>query len=99
MKITIENGVTIINTGEAVGGVKNKHGHTGITFFRNLNKYRASIYVTRNERVHLGNFTNIEDAIAIYEEAEKHIADGTFYQWNETLYGVTKRRKRKVQSK
>ena len=98
-KTIIKNGVTIINTGNAIGGVRNKTGHAGITYKAATNTYRASIFLTRKERVHLGDFKNIEDAIAIYKEAEKHRADGTFIQWNETLYGVTKRRRMKVQSK
>lgn len=97
-RTTFENGVTIINTGDPVGGKKNKTGHKGITRRPN-NTYSAVLRYGKNKRVYLGEFNTIEEAAAMYAEAEKHLADGTLLQWSETLYGVTKRRRTKVQSK
>ncbi len=94
MVIKIEKGVTIIDTGDAVGGVKNKTGHTGITYKPEGNVYRASIFI-KKKRYHLGDFSNIADAVAIRSEAEKHRASGNFLKWFDTLYGVTKGKPRK----
>ena len=98
-KVTFENGMTIINTGYA-GGKQNKTGHKGITRRPNRN-YSAVLQYAKNKRVYLGEFKTIEEAAAIYAEAEQHLADGTLLQWAETLYGVTKRRRKpsKEQSK
>ena len=98
-KTTFENGVTIINTGDPVGGVKNKTGHRGITYDPKKNCYVAAMRISKNRAIYMGRFENIEDAIAIYEEAEKHRADGTLLQWQETLYGVTKRHRSGGQGK
>lgn len=90
MNITIENGVTIINTNDAVGGIKTVSGHTGVVWLQDKQCYRAEIYIKR-KRKHLGQFKNIEDAIALRKEAESHRTAGTFEQWFPTLIGVTRR--------
>ena len=90
MNIIIENGVTIINTNDAVGGIKSVSGRTGVVWLQNQQCYRAEIYVKR-KRVHLGQFKNIDDAVALRKEAELHRAAGTFEQWFPTLIGVTRR--------
>lgn len=90
MNFTIENGVTIINTNDAVGGIKAVSGHTGVVWLKELQCYRAEIYINR-KRKHLGQFKNIEDAIALRKEAEAHRAAGTFDEWFPTLIGVTRR--------
>lgn len=90
MNITIENGVTIINTNDATGGIKTVSGHTGVVWLKELQCYRAEIYIKR-KRMHLGNFKNIEDAIALRKEAEAHRSAGTFDEWFPTLMGVTRR--------
>ena len=90
MNITIENGVTIINTNDAIGGIKTVSGHTGVVWLKELQCYRAEIYIKR-KRKHLGQFKNIEDAIALRKEAELHRAAGTFDEWFPTLIGVTRR--------
>lgn len=91
MKISIENGVTIIDTGDAEGGIKTVSGHTGVVWQKGRNSYRAEIYIGK-KRYHLGQSENIEDMIALRLEAEKHRKAGTFDTWFPTLIG-RKRRK------
>ncbi len=91
MKITIKNGVTIINTGDAVGGIKTVSGHTGVIWQKDRKTYRAEIYINR-KRMTLGQFTDIDKAIALRKEAEKHRAAGSFEEWYKTLIGVTRRK-------
>lgn len=90
MNINIKNGVTIINTGDAVGGIKAVSGHTGVVWLKDVQKYRAEIYINK-KKYHLGRFENIEDAIALRKEAETHKAAGTFDDWFPKLVGVTRR--------
>ena len=80
MKTRIENGMTIISTGDAKGGKKNMHGHAGINFDKKLKKYRAEINHKR-KKYHLGYSTNIDDLIAIRKEAEFHVKNGDFIEW------------------
>lgn len=80
MKIRIENGVTVISTGDAKGGKKNMHGHVGINYDKNLKKYRAEINYKR-KKYHLGYSLDIDELIAIRKEAEAHVKDGTFIAW------------------
>lgn len=88
---TIEHGVTIINTHDAVGGIKNTSGHVGVAFLEEPQKWVAKIFIGK-KYYHLGRFENVKDAIAIRAEAEKHRADGTFLEWFPTLQGKTKRK-------
>lgn len=82
--IKIENGVTIISTGDATGGPKNKTGFRGITFYKNQGRYRSEITI-KYKKYLLGFFLDIEDAKAIRLEAEKQKEAGTFHEWYETL--------------
>lgn len=84
MKITIKNGVTIINTGDATGGLKNRSGHTGVVWLEDRQAYKAQIAVSK-KNFHLGQFTNIEEAIARRKEAEKHRDAGTLLEWLDAL--------------
>ena len=93
MKTTIKNGVTIIHTGDAVGGIKPVSGHTGVVYIKKRNQYRAEIYLDQR-RYQLGHFDKIEDAIAYREEAEKQKAAGTFHEWFPTLFGTVRRKPR-----
>lgn len=95
-KITIENGVTIINTGDAIGGLKNTSGHVGVGYLKDANKYTAKIFVGKRYH-HLGRYDNIEDAIAIRQEAERHREDGTLQDWLAAL--PFKQRKGRPKSK
>lgn len=89
LKVTFENGVTVIDTGDATGGIKNtKTGYHGVTF--NGKVYMATIFVKKTH-YHLGSFDNLEEAVAIRTEAEAHRADGTFFEWFPTLWGKTRR--------
>lgn len=89
MKVYFEKGLTVINTGDPVGGQKNKTGHCGIRFRKPENSYQSYICI-KKDRYHLGHYENLEDAVAIRKEAEKHRADGTFHEWFQTLYGTSK---------
>lgn len=80
METRIENGITIISTGDAKGGKKNKNGYTGIHFDKRSQKHRAEINYKR-KKYHLGYSTNIEDLIAIRKEAEFHVKNGQFIDW------------------
>ena len=93
MKITIENGVTIINTGDASGGRKAVSGHTGVVWQKDRQSYRAEIYV-KQKRYQLGQSENIEDMIALRKLADQHREAGTFEEWYPTI-PPSKRRKRK----
>lgn len=84
MDVRIENGVTIISTGDAVGGLKNKTGYRGITYYEGKDKYRAEITFNRKRHL-LGFYKNLEDAISIRKEAEKQKEKGTFSEWYTTL--------------
>ena len=92
MNITFENGVTVINTGDAVGGLKNlKTGYHGVTFTGK--SYHASLHIKKTH-YHLGSFDNLEDAVAIREEAVMHRDNGTFAEWYPTLMGRTRKRRK-----
>lgn len=94
MKIYFENGVTVIDIGGLeVSGRTNKTGYRGIKFLKDRQIYHANIHLNK-KKYHLGEFTHIEDAVAIRSEAETHIANGDFLEWFETLYGTVKRNKR-----
>lgn len=80
MKIKIEYGTTVISTGDAAGGNKNKNGHPGIHLDRRTGKYRAQIDYQRR-RYHLGYSNNIEELIAIRQEADLHVEHGDFLDW------------------
>lgn len=80
MNIEIKNGVTIIATGNATGGLKNKTGVVGVTYYSRDNKYRAELTIKRRKYL-LGFFDKLEDAKAIRYEAEKQRKAGTFLEW------------------
>lgn len=84
MNVRIENGVTIISTGDAVGGLKNKTGHVGITYYEKQDRYRAELTYKYNKYL-LGFYTNIDDAVAIRKEAERQKEKGNFMEWYNTL--------------
>ena len=83
-KIEIENGVTIIHTGDSTGGLKNKTGFRGITHYKNIGKYRAEITL-KKKKYCLGFFDNMESAKNLRLEAEKHKDQGDFHEWFKTL--------------
>jgi leucyl aminopeptidase (aminopeptidase T) len=86
MKIIIENGTTLIKTGDENGGTKNKHNQTGVSMMVRQNgcKYRAEIQVS-NRKYYLGSRNTIEEAAALRKEAEEHVKDGTFFEWIEII--------------
>ncbi len=87
LKIRIENGTTIISTGDAKGGKKNKHGYTGINFDKRLEKYRAEINYKR-KKYHLGYSLNVDELIEIRKEAEFHVKNGDFEDWYRLKKGM-----------
>lgn len=84
MKIRIENGITIISTGDATGGQKNKTGATGVTYYKDINRYRSEL-TYKYKKYLLGFFDNLEAAKQIREEAEAQRAAGNFLEWYATL--------------
>lgn len=83
MKRIIKNGVTIIKTGDANGGIKNKHNQTGVSqqvFPDGAVRYRAEMQVMRKKH-YLGIRDTVEEAVALRLEAEQQLANGTFEEW------------------
>ena len=80
MNFRIENGTTIISTGDASGGKKNKHGYTGIHFDKRSGKYRAELNYKR-KKYHLGYSDSIPELIEIRKEAKTHVKNGDFITW------------------
>lgn len=95
MEVIIKNGVTIIKTGDANGGVKNKYEQAGVSqqFFPNgVIRYRAEIQVMRKKH-YLGIRDTLEEAVALRQEAEEQIANGTFDKWVNHIKHPTTRSK------
>lgn len=83
MKRIIKNGVTIIKTGDANGGVKNKHNQTGVSqqvFPDGAVRYRAEMQV-KGKKHYFGIRDTVEEAIELRLEAERQLANGTFDEW------------------
>ena len=94
MKITIENGVTIINTGDPVGGRKAVSGHTGVVWMKDRQTYRAEIYI-QGKRLQLGQSPIMEEMIALRKLADHHREAGTFNEWFEALPPTVRRKRTK----
>lgn len=80
LKFKIDNGITIISTGDASGGKKNKNGYAGIHYDKRSGKYRAEINHKR-KKYFLGYSDSIPELIEIRKEAELHIKHGDFIDW------------------
>lgn len=82
MKIIIENGATIIKTGDPNGGVKNKYNKTGVSKYigHSKIKYRAEIQVNK-KTYYLGLRSTPEEAHELRLEADKALENGTFDKW------------------
>lgn len=83
MKIRIENGMTIISTGDPHGGQKNKYNQLGISLYYSSSgtvKYRAEITVSKR-KYYLGLRDTLEEASALRQEADKQVESGTFAEW------------------
>lgn len=83
MERIIKNGVTIIKTGDANGGVKNKHNQTGVSqqvFPDGVVRYRAEMQV-KGKKHYFGIRDTLEEAVALRLEAEQQLANGTFDEW------------------
>ena len=87
LNIRIENGMTIISTGDAKGGKKNKNGYTGINYDKRNKKYRAEINYKR-QKYHLGYSHSIDELIEIRKEAEYHVKSGEFEDWYRLRKGM-----------
>ena len=98
MKVYFEKGLTVINTGDPVGGCKNKTGYNGV-YFRKANQTYHTRVQYKRKAYSLGEFKNLEDAVAYYNLAKQHIATGTFLEWHQTLYGKTKRKRPRSETK
>ena len=87
MKIIIENGATIIKTGDAVGGIKNKYNKTGVSKHIEPNgkiKYRAVIQFNK-KTYYLGIRNTPDEAYLLRLEAEKSLNNGNFIEWYEKM--------------
>lgn len=98
MKIIIENGTTLIKTGDAFGGVKNKWDKTGVSMYiasDGSTKYKAEVQVKRKKH-YLGIRNTPEEAAALRAEADKHIEAGTFTEWLKTIKRISYHNRFKV---
>lgn len=97
MNIKIDNGVTIISTGDATGGLKNKTGFRGITYYEKQDRYRSEM-TFQYKKYLLGFFRGFEDAKKIRIEAEEHRESGDFLEWYGTLekYQWHKQKRNKI---
>ena len=80
LKRQIIKGATVISTGDATGGKKNKNGYAGIHFDNRSKKYRAEINHKR-KKYHLGYSLDIDELIELRKEAEMHVKHGDFIDW------------------
>lgn len=83
MKRIIQNGVTIIKTGDSNGGIKNKHNQTGVSqqvFPDGAVRYRAEMQV-KGKKHYFGIRDTVEEAIELRLEAERQLSNGTFDEW------------------
>lgn len=86
MKTKIENGITIISTGDATGGKKNKNGYPGIHKYGRMNQYRAEINYKRKKYL-LGYSEDVSELIELRKEAELHVKHGDFIDWYNIMRG------------
>lgn len=84
MNTRIENGITIISTGDAVGGLKNKTGFRGITYYESQDRYKSEL-TYQYKKYLLGFFHTFEEAKKMRIEAEEHREAGDFIEWYSTL--------------
>lgn len=86
MKIIIQNGATIIKTGDPNGGVKNKYNKIGVSKYigHSKIKYRAEIQVNK-KTYYLGLRSTPEEAHELRLEADKALENGTFDKWFKEL--------------
>ncbi len=91
MKVYFENGLTVINT-ESMGGHINKHGHHGVSYNPSTKYYTSSI-TFKYKTYYIGASRNVDEAIAMRKEADKHRDNDTFLEWYYTER--KQRRKRK----
>lgn len=87
MKVIIDNGVTVVKTGDPNGGVKNKHNKTGVSQHVVSDggvKYRAEIQINK-KKYYLGIRDTAEEAGQLRQEADEQLEAGTFFEWFETL--------------
>ena len=85
LKIRVENGATIISTGDAYGGPKNKHHRTGIYLqytSAGTARYRAEIQLNHT-KYFLGCYDTLDEAAAIRKIAEKKLEEGMLIEWFE----------------
>lgn len=96
MKIRIENGMTIISTGDAAGGTKNKHNRTGVSQLKTASgmKYRAEIQYQKKKHL-LKVCDTVEEAAYWRSEAEKQVEEGTFLEWFNALWDEKKTKRNK----
>ena len=95
MKIIIENGTTIIKTGDPNGGIKNKYNKTGVSKridHKGEVNYRAEIQVNKKS-YYLGIRNTPEEAHLLRIEAEKALENGTFDKW------ITKLKQKTIRNK
>ena len=60
--------------------MNNKEKHTGVSFHKSTNKWRATISYDKKQ-YHLGYFSEKQDAIMIRQLAEKKANEGIFLEW------------------
>lgn len=96
MKIRIENGVTIISTGDSVGGAKNKNNSKGVSQHKTPSgiKYRAEI-TYKHKKYCIAICDTVEEAAALWNEADRQRNEGTFPEWIEKQLQLKKEKRNK----
>lgn len=92
MKAYFEKGLTVIDT-ETMGGHISKYGYHGISYSP-ASKYYTAYIVFKNKRYHIGSSRNLDEAIMMRKEAEKHRDNNTFLEWYHARRKQLKRSKK-----
>ena len=96
MKVRIENGITIISTGDSVGGMKNKNNSKGVTQHKTPSgiKYRSEI-TYKHRKYCIAICDTAEEAAALWLEADNQRKAGTFPEWIEKQLQLKKEKRNK----
>lgn len=75
MKSYFENGVTVVDTGRKNNDRISATGHKGIY------KHPDGGYQARYNKLYLGSYPTLEEAVAVRQEAERQSKAGTIDEW------------------
>lgn len=82
IKRRIENGITILSTGDLRMGRRNVNGYPGITKITNKNRISYCAYISVDGRkFYLCKSKDLEMVIKIKKVAEEKVKEGIFHEW------------------